>query len=201
MIKKSFLFSVLLALSFIATGCAVKQKVALEYKAEPASAVAESYPKVTVVVNDERPYIKSKEKPVSYIGTYRGGFGNPFNVNTKDHVALSQLLRGDLENDLSALGFIGDNGDKTLVVDILKWKFDAYQNATFDYLLSVEVLDDTRKVLAKNDVVGDKIYIKGSFWSGGKGGVERDMPKLYSDVIKKIVRGNTDVLNALKSGN
>ena len=200
MIKKTFLFSLLLGLSFVATGCAVKQKVALEYQTETTAAAAQAYPKVNVVVNDERPYIKDGEKPASYIGTYRGGFGNPFNVNTKDHVALSTLVLGDLEKDLSALGFIGENGDKTLVVDIMKWKFDAYQNATFDYLLNVQVLDSTKNVLAKNDVVGDKIFIKGSFWTGGKGGVERDMPQLYSNIIKNIVRENSDVLTALKAG-
>ena len=78
------------------------------------------------------------------------------------------------------------------------WKFDAYQNATFDYILNVKVVDSAKKTVAQSDVVGKGIFIKGTFMGGGKAGVERDMPKLYSDVIKQIVRENKDVLEALK---
>jgi hypothetical protein len=198
MAKRLLPFSLLIAMIFAFSGCVVKQKVALDYKAQQRSATEQSYPKVNVIVNDERPYIKSGEKPGSYIGTYRGGFGNPFNVNTEGGVALSQLLQDDLLEELKALGFIEEGGDKTLVVDILEWKFDAFQNASFNYLLNVKVVDSAKTAVAQSDVVGKDIYIKGTFMGGGKAGVERDMPKLYSDIIKQIVRENKDILQALK---
>jgi hypothetical protein len=187
----------LIAMIFLFSGCVVKQKVALDYKAQKPQTMAESYLKVSVTVNDERPYIKSGEKPESYIGTYRGGFGNPWNVNTVDYVALSKLVHDDLVEELNALGFIKEGGDKTLVVDILEWKFDAYQNASFNYQLNVKVVDNAKTIIAESDVVGKDIFIKGTL-SGGKGGVERDMPKLYSDAIKQIVRENKDILSALQ---
>jgi len=180
------------------SGCVAKQKVALDYQAQKAEGAAESHPKVNVTVNDERPYIKNGEKPASYIGTYRGGFGNPWNVNTKDNIALSELLHDDLMEELNALGFIKEGGDKTLIVDILEWKFDAFQNASFNYVLNVKVADNTKTTLVNSDVVGKDIYIKGTFMGGGKAGVERDMPKLYSDVIRQIVRDNKDVFKALQ---
>ncbi len=195
---KSVLFSLLIVVISVFSGCAVKQKVALEYEAPKASATAQSYPEVNVVVNDERPYIISGEKPASYIGTYRGGFGNPFNVNTKDLVALSQLLHDDLLEELNAMGFVKKNGGKTLVVDILAWKFDAYQNASFNYTLHVKVVGNDKKTIASSNVLGTDIYIKGTFMEGGKGGVERDMPKLYSDVIRQTVRENKEILEALR---
>lgn len=196
--QKFLLFSLLIAVISILSGCAVKQKVALEYEAQKPSGVSESYPAVSTAVNDVRAYVVSGEKPGSYIGTYRGGFGNPFNVNTKGNVALSQLLENDLNEELKALGFVGANGDKTLVVDISEWKFDAYQNAKFDYMLHVKVVDSAKTTVAQSDVVGKGIFIQGTFMGGGKAGVERDMPKLYSDVIKQIVRENKDILEALK---
>ena len=196
--SRVLLFSLLIVMIAMFSGCVAKQKMALDYKAQKTEGAVESRPKVNVTVNDERSYIKSGEKPASYIGTYRGGFGNPFNVNTKDNIALSELLHDDLIEELNTLGFIKEGGDKTLIVDILEWKFDAYQNASFNYLLNVKVVDNAKTTLVKSDVVGKDIYIKGTFMGGGKGGVERDMPKLYSDVIRQIVRDNKDVFKALQ---
>lgn len=196
--SRVLLFSLLIVMIAMFSGCVAKQKVALDYKAQKTEGAVESRPKVNVTVNDERSYIKSGEKPASYIGTYRGGFGNPFNVNTKDNIALSELLHDDLIEELNTLGFIKEGGDKTLIVDILEWKFDAYQNASFNYLLNVKVVDNAKTTLVKSDVVGKDIYIKGTFMGGGKGGVERDMPKFYSDVIRQIVRDNKDVFKALQ---
>jgi len=180
------------------SGCVMHQKVPLEYEAQKSGATAQNYPKVDVVVNDIRSYVQDGEKPPSYIGTYRGGFGNPFNVNTEGDVPLADLLKKDLMSELTSLGFTQEGGSKTLIVDIMDWKFDAFQNAKFNYMLRVRVADDSKSTLATSEVVGKDIYIEGTFMGGGKAGVERDMPKLYSDIIKKIVRDNSDILGALK---
>ena len=186
----------LIAASLGFTGCVDKQKVAMGYEA-PA-AVAAAYPDVAVTVNDKRPYIVDGEKPASYIGTYRGGFGNPFNVNTDGNVPFANVMKEDIAKELAALGFGKPGGTKQLVVDIHQWKFDAYQNASFNYNLGVKVVDAANANLAESSVEGRDIYIKGTVWGGGKAGVERDMPKLYNEAIRKIVRNNPAILEALK---
>jgi len=47
--------------------------------------------------------------------------------------------------------------------------------------------------------VKDKIGITGTFWEGAKGGFERDMPKLYPQIIQRLVRENADVSAALRA--
>ena len=37
---------------------------------------------LTVAVLDKRPYIINRDKPLDYVGTIRGGYGNPFNQTT-----------------------------------------------------------------------------------------------------------------------
>jgi hypothetical protein len=194
--KNLVLLSAMIVASLSFTGCVVKQKVAMGYDAPTAASA--TYPSVDVTVTDKRPYIVDGEKPASYIGTYRGGFGNPFNVNTADNVPFADLLKDDIAKELAALGFGKPNGTKKLLVDIRQWKFDAYQNAKFNYILDVKVIDATDANLAESSVEGKDIYIQGTVWGGGKAGVERDMPKLYNEAIQKIVRKNADILNALK---
>jgi len=196
--KRVFRGLFLAAVIGLFSGCVVHQKVPLEYEAQKSDGSVQHYPKVGVVVNDIRSYVLDGEKPPTYIGTYRGGFGNPFNVNTEGDVPLAELLKNDLQKELTSLGFTQEGGNKTLVVDIMDWKFDAYQNAKFNYMIRVKVADDSKSTLATSEVVGKDIYIEGTFMGGGKAGVERDMPKLYSDIIKKIVRDNSDILGALK---
>lgn len=38
---------------------------------------------IAVAAQDRRPYVVNGEKSVTYVGTQRGGFGNPFDVTTK----------------------------------------------------------------------------------------------------------------------
>ena len=194
--KVVFLLSIIV-MSMMFSGCAVNQKVGLTYDARAVVQSTESYPKVNISVNDKRTYVLDGNKKGSFIGFYRAGFGIPYDVNTDRYVPLAQLIEDDLNKELSILGFVGKDGSKLLVVDILAWKFDAYQTAQFDYTLEVKVLDAAKREI-KSSKIGDNITIKGTVWGGGKGGIERDMPKLYIAIIKKIVRENRDIFEALK---
>jgi hypothetical protein len=48
------------------------------------------------------------------------------------------------------------------------------------------------------NVVQEATQIKGSFWMGARGGFEREMPKLYPAIIRKIVRDNAPISAALQ---
>ncbi|MEA1918120.1 MAG: hypothetical protein U9N42_11420 [Campylobacterota bacterium] len=183
-------------ISIVFSGCVVKQEVVMDYSPEKQSAL-KSYPEVELSVNDARKYVLSKEKPGEFIGYYRSGVGIPYPVSTIDDVPLAEVIKADLIKELEALGFVSKSSNKSLIVDIKEWKFDAYQNANFNYSIDVSVINNkNKKLVTKN--ISDHIVIRGTFMGGAKAGVERDMPKIYIGIVKKILRENKEILVFLK---
>lgn len=196
----SFIRTLTLVLSpLVLAGCVAGQSLQTEYA--PPAAVAETTGlAVSLTVTDDRPYVKSGEKAPYYIGRYRAGFGNPWDVSTANEEALVSIVRRDIAEELVALGHpLKDAAvaDRGLAVSIRDWNFDGYQNGNFWYDLLVTVRSPTGDVLV-NSVVKDKIGITGTLWEGAKGGFERDMPKLYPQIIRKLVRENAEVSAALR---
>ncbi|MDH3360719.1 MAG: hypothetical protein OEL55_07595, partial [Desulfobulbaceae bacterium] len=67
----------------------------------------------------------------------------------------------------------------------------------FWYDCTIEVqLDD--QTLASSSLK-DSIVIKGSTWTGPKAAFERELPEIYKEIIRKMIRDNKDILAALKS--
>ncbi len=195
----TFIRSLTLVLSpLVLAGCVAGQSLQTEY--EPPAAVAPMTGlAVSLTVTDDRPYVKSGEKAPYYVGRYRAGFGNPWDVSTANEEALVSIVRRDIAEELVALGHALKDAavaDRGLAVSIRDWNFDGYQNGNFWYDLLVTVRSPTGDVLV-NSVVKDKIGITGTLWEGAKGGFERDMPKLYPQVIRKLVRENAEVSAAL----
>ena len=195
-VMKSFL---LVLSPLILAGCVAGQSLQTEY--EPPAAVAPTAGlSVSLTVADDRPYVKSGEKPAYYVGRYRAGFGNPWDVSTANEEALVSIVRRDIAEELVALGHPlkdAPAADRGLAVSIRDWNFDGYQNGKFWYDLLVTVRSPAGDVLV-NSVVKDNIVISGTFWEGAKGGFEREMPKLYPQIIRKLVRENAEVSAALK---
>jgi uncharacterized lipoprotein YajG len=178
------------------TGCVAGQSLPTTYEATP-TAVPVAGATVAVQVHDERPYVKSGDKPAYYVGKYRAGFGNPWDVTTQDKAPLADNLQRDIGKDLQSLGYgVAPNGTRTLDIAIVEWNFDGYQNGKFWYELLARVLDADGKVLASSSVK-DTQGITGTFWQGAKGGFEQDMPKLYASAIRKVVRENPTISAAL----
>lgn len=178
-------------------GCVVGQSVSANYEAGPA--IAPKGVTVFATVHDERPYVKSGDKPPYFIGLYRGGFGNPWDVTTKDKQPLADLLQRDFAKDLQALGYdvvVPANAARTIEVAIREWKFDAMVNGKFGYVLDVRVLGRDGRELVQS-TVQDSQYIEGSVWTGAKSAVEAKMPELYAGALRKLVRENPKVSAAL----
>jgi len=181
-------------------GCVAGQSLETGYEAQPA-AVPASGTSVVLRVTEDRPYVKSGDKAPYYVGKYRAGFGNPWDVSTKDNVPLVDILRGDITEELAGLGHPVKDAtpaDRQIAVSIRDWNFDGYQNGEFWYDLLVTVQAADGAVLATS-VVKDRVGITGTLWEGAKGGFERDMPKLYPQVIRKLVRENAEISAALKA--
>lgn len=169
-IHGTFFLPLVLALA----GCAAGQSLQTTYTPPAPAASAEAKASVLVAVADDRLYVKNGDKPPHYIGKYRAGFGNPWNVYT--------------QNDEPA--------DHKLSLSIKEWNFDGYQNGKMWYEFEVTVHDVTGKVIV-TDTVREETAIKGTFWMGAKGGFEREMPKLYTTAVAKVVRENPAISAAL----
>ena len=85
----------------VVLACVAGQKVDTTYSPEPES-VATDQGAVTLSVTDQREYVLSGDKDPSYIGKFRAGFGNTWDVKTEGQVPLAQLVAKDLGADLEA---------------------------------------------------------------------------------------------------
>lgn len=189
--------SLLAASLFILGGCVAGQHLGMDYVAENEMVVGNNAT-ANVFVKDIRPYVLSGEKPASYVGKYRAGFGNPWDVNTEGDEALADIVARDLKEDLGALGFVVTDAEpsRTLQVSIVDWSMDSYQNGRMWCELDLTVMNGDGEELAHDKFSLTK-HITGTLWEGGKGGVEREMPGFYKEVITGIVRSNDTVLGAL----
>jgi hypothetical protein len=187
-----------LAAPAILAGCVAGQSLQTDYVAPEATAPLDGT-SILLTVSEDRPYVKSGDKPPYYIGKYRAGFGNPWDVTTDNNEPLVDIMKRDMTEELIALGHPVKEAaptDREMTISIRDWNFDGYQNGQFWYDVLVTVKSPTGEVLA-NSIVTDKVGITGSFWEGAKGGFERDMPKLYAEAIRKMVRENEAVTAAL----
>jgi hypothetical protein len=81
------LFCVLLGVALLG-GCAFGRTYSYSDVPIAMQAISSSG-SVTVAVVDDRPYVLSGGKPDRFVGLMRGGFGNPFDVNTQSGGAAS----------------------------------------------------------------------------------------------------------------
>jgi len=180
------------------TGCVVGQKIDLAYTPDTSFTPGHGQ-LLTIAVADLRPCVKNGEKPPSYLGRFRGGFGNPWDVNTEGTVALEQLFRVSLMADLEAMGFKAHEATapRTIRVEILDYDVDGMLNGQFQYDIKTRVLDASGKVLFENTIKETR-YISGSFWTGAKGACQEQVPLIHAQVIRKITRENKDFLAAIQ---
>ena len=178
--------SFLIIASFLMCSCVVGQHLTID-STPIAPTIKTNQGQVLVSVVDRREKVLSGKKRAHYIGRYRAGFGNPWDVSTQGKVPLATLVKKDLEEELTSLGYSQSESGNQLEVLILDWDFTGYQNGRFWYDLEISVKDSGGEVTA-SDNLGEEIQIKGTFINGAKGGFERDMPSIYDKIIRLIAR-------------
>lgn len=183
------------ALAASATGCVAGQSLSMDYVATmDAVAPGQAMP-VVVMVADQRPYVVSGDKPPYYIGHYRAGFGNPWDVTTDDRKPLADIITVDLNEELEALGFETEGTGRTLSVTINDWNFDGWQNGHLWYDIAIVLSTDDGTELYSGKIEDD-VGVTGTI-SGIKGGMERDLPQIYRGAILKIIRDNAELMAVL----
>ena len=93
----------LLSIVLLLSGCAVGVTHQLD-TAVPTVRTTGKDSAFVVSSHDQRPYVRSGAKPESFVGLSRGGFGNPFDVNTASGNGLASDISKALANALSANG-------------------------------------------------------------------------------------------------
>jgi hypothetical protein len=199
MVKTVLRHCLFLLFLVILSGCVAGQNIRMTYEPSPETAAAQDVA-VSVQVSDDRPFVTSGNKPPSYIGHYRGGFGNTWDVNTLGMEPLAEMIQRDLGEDLQSMGFTlvpPEDSMRVVKVSIADWNFDTYINGKFWYDIRVRALDGAGKQLSEIRLQ-DTAVIEGSFWVGAKYAFEREMPILYRSIIRKMIREAPSMMAALK---
>lgn len=182
--KIRFTCILVLAAAFYLQGCAVGNRynfsgVSIDVKSAPKQHTA-----VAVGALDKRKHIVSGRCGPTYVGMQRGGYGNPFRVNTESGLPFSDDMVNVISQSLNRNGYAATpvtiSHDKTiqdaqaalaktgaerlLFVIIKKWETDTYTNIGLDYELDLKVLDSKQHVLAEKTGTETKT-ISGSFWN------------------------------------
>jgi hypothetical protein len=130
---------------------------------------------VAVGVQDNRPYVTSGAKPDKFVGLMRGGFGNPFDVNTQSGGPLAIEMRDALVKSMKSKGIsvtpvtishseTGSRVKQTLsatkarrsvLVTLNEWKSDTMMNTSLYYDVGLLVMDERGNSLATNQIKGN----------------------------------------------
>ncbi len=152
-------------------GCAVG--VTHQYDNGTPDINASAGKKLGVGVQDRRLYIVSREKPETFVGLSRGGFGNTFDVSTSSGKPLADDFTKTLQTALSVKGVkvttvslplgiaeteaikrLAVSGDKAVLIILNEWKADTYMNTSLAYDVQAIVIDASGKVLSRKQITG-----------------------------------------------
>jgi hypothetical protein len=159
-------------------GCAFGQKIAYSGSTVDVDAMGDK--SVAVATLDQRPYVLNGNKKSSFVGLSRGGYGNPFDVETPSGTPLADEISESIGRSLSERGFKAtvvkvapsesrhaaleamekSGAERLALVSLREWKSDKYFRTSLIQDVSVKVFDATGKELAtasftSDEVVGD----------------------------------------------
>jgi hypothetical protein len=193
--RLAFLSIMVIATTMLLQGCVVGQSIDMSDPDAGGVVNSQAY-RQNLVVKDLRPYVVSGKKAPYFIGKYRAGLGIPYDVSTDGDVPLSRVLHSDLSlrPDQQSFPIKYLHGR----VDIKDWNFDAYQNGKFTYHLEVLVSDEQGQKV-DSETLKEEIGVTGRFWTGGKGGFERDMPGIYEKIVSRLVSDDSAIGSAART--
>lgn len=192
----------LVTVALAVSGCAVGNKHVLnEMQADFAASGEED---IALAVHDQRPDILSGNKEEHWAGSQRGGWGNPFDVDTASGQPLAADLSQVISRALHDQGFdvetlsvsarqsrdqvlqamaLGDAGRQVLLT-MHQLKSDTYNNATLHYELLLEVFDAGGELLASTNSQGAR-KVGGSFWNAPEA-AKQAVPPAIAELLEEL---------------
>jgi len=171
----SFLrLTAILSLGAVVGGCVIGRTYSYTDASVALQGVSSSGT-VAVGVQDNRPYVTSGGKPDKFVGLMRGGFGNPFDVNTQSGDPLANEMRDALVKSLKEkritvtpvlIGhsdsastakrtLVATNARRLVLVTLTEWKSDTMMNTSLHYDVALQVMDERGNSLATNKIKGN----------------------------------------------
>jgi hypothetical protein len=155
------------------------------------------------------------DKTPDFVGLQRGGFGNPFDVNTESGRPLADDFSNAVAAALSRRGFKATavsvapstampdvralaakaGAERVALLSLHEWKSDTYQNTALHYEVVLRVFDAAGSELAQARVAGND-NLGGSAWNPpdhAKGAV----PAAYRKKLEELF-GNEAVARSLR---
>jgi hypothetical protein len=185
----------------VISGCAVGNKH--NYSDATPNFKATQGDKLDLGVQDQRVYILSGEKQAAFVGLSRGGFGNPFNVETESGKPLSDDFAKAVSRALSKKGVqvteinvpirmdqadviksLTQSGNKAVFISIKEWKSDTYQNTSLNYDIQVQVIDKSGKVVAKKSIAGNENL--GGDFINPPGHAKKVIPPAFQNKLEQL---------------
>lgn len=162
--KKLFVLLFVVSLS----GCLAAGKK-YDYYTSVSIPVDASEPAALVLaVEDQRSYVLSGNKPPSFVGLQRDGFGVPFDVSTASGKRLTEMMSEAIERGLTYAGYtvvpvygsknttdyIGaaseNSASRIVVLKVVDWKSDVMMGITLTSDLQLDILDANGELLARS---------------------------------------------------
>ena len=158
--------------ALLSCGCTVGNKI--QYSSGTPDIGGAGTHAVAVATHDQRPYVVSADKPVTFVGLQRGGFGNPFNVTTGSGAPLADDFSKAIQAALDAKGFAAkvvrvvpaespatvasrlnaEGAAREVWLTLREWKSDTYNNTALIYDVSLRILDGSGAPLAEETFSG-----------------------------------------------
>ncbi len=204
-----------LTLLMLTTGlaaCAIGNEYA--YDAKPANIAYQGSGTVASAVHDQRSYVKSGDKPPSFVGLQRNRFGIPFDVSTTSGQALDVDLGKTLGGALTSAGYrdsavavtfrdsgaaardrlLATRAKRLVLLTLNEWKTDTRTKAALYFDLTMAVYDERGKLLAKQSLKGrDDI---GGKRFGTEAYVSEQAPQAFANKLEALFK-TPDVMKAL----
>lgn len=214
MSKTKFLFILLMVgVMFGSFGCDVGYKI--QYNNIGLDIHDQGTCAVAVSTLDSRKYVVNDQKDPSYIGTFRGGYGNPFNVNTESENALAKDMTKEICAALNKKGYTakpilltkGDTKDaaisklkatraaRLILLTLHEWYSDTFFNTSLYYDADLVVMSDNGDILGQSSVKGTD-DLGGSFWNPPAHAKEK-VPEAYKKNLEALLNDDS-VVKALK---
>ncbi len=203
MTTRSIAQALLLALSAALSGCAVGNEYAFQ-DATPAL-TSHGAGAIAVATVDRRPDVVSGEEAPDYVGTQRGGFGNPFDVSTDSGKPFADDWTAAAERALKAGGYApvttslpvnASDADaaaalaklapgKSVLFVLSKWHSDTYNNCTLHYDVTARVLGRSGSTLATKTTSGSS-ELGGSAWNP-PAHAKKAVPEAFAKQIAELL--------------
>src|SRR5918993_156574 len=183
------------------SGCAVGQKFSYDnitINLGSAGAIGN----FSIAVLDFREYVKSGNKSESFVGLSRGGFGNPFDVETRSGSALASEMAVAIAASLQRKGaevqtvmvrpvegpegarreLLRTGHHRLLLFTMREWETDTMFRTGLDFDVTLDVFDGGGKSLGGSHVSGREVS-GGSILSA-----EKDSQRWFAAKVYELLR-------------